>query len=659
MNSPQHISNNGNFMDLIKSQMTTMFMMKSMNSTGQTGMYESIYLLVATQIIDFVMKYLPIIVSMFYTTYVSKNLNKYAQQLNTTVTINNIVKQKKSSITLTIRVGDQDNVIGQALMDYVTNSRNTLHVSYKNKNYMLNQKDVIEIQSDIYAIMTQSNESESQTSYMNTGSSSSGSSSQMPIQQLEIYSFGKTVDELRTFLENTKNNYVLAQKNKLGNAKCYFNMMPKNAMKMMGMNGSTKKDYSRLPQQMSFTMKRFSTNRKFSNLFGEDIDVIKNRVNFFVNNKGWYDEKGIPYSLGLLLSGKPGTGKTSTIKCLANETSRHVFNINLNNDITKTQLENLFFNEMVQLESGEPFCIPLDQRIYVLEDIDCQSDIVKQRSDLNRLPTADDDKHQIDLSFLLNLLDGVLEMPGRIVIMTSNYPDSLDTALIRPGRIDIIAKFKCCSYNTIVQMLEFFYDVSLSDSNCDTIRTTEEYKITPAEMSRIMFENFNNIDRAIEQYLNYVDKAVEQTELLSDFNGDSKDGNDSNDSKDSKDIEITKITEITEISEPANVLLSELTSEQKKQHEIFEKLISEERYERDIVIKHINSTLPLEIIKEQIPTLQGYSKMIPTLNDATLNDATYVGYSNTMGSAYNNWTTIESAYSNNESLYSTNLLEVN
>lgn len=37
---------------------------------------------------------------------------------------------------------------------------------------------------------------------------------------------------------------------------------------------------------------------------------------------------------------------------------------------------------------------------------------------------------------LLNVLDGVVDSPGRIVIMTTNHPDALDAALIRPGRID-------------------------------------------------------------------------------------------------------------------------------------------------------------------------------------------------------------------------------
>lgn len=41
-----------------------------------------------------------------------------------------------------------------------------------------------------------------------------------------------------------------------------------------------------------------------------------------------------------------------------------------------------------------------------------------------------------DAQGLLNVLDGVVDTPGRIVVVTTNLVDSLDPALIRPGRID-------------------------------------------------------------------------------------------------------------------------------------------------------------------------------------------------------------------------------
>ncbi len=46
---------------------------------------------------------------------------------------------------------------------------------------------------------------------------------------------------------------------------------------------------------------------------------------------------------------------------------------------------------------------------------------------------ADD---ELNLAGLLNVLDGVVDTPGRIIVMTSNHPEKLDPALIRPGRIN-------------------------------------------------------------------------------------------------------------------------------------------------------------------------------------------------------------------------------
>jgi len=43
---------------------------------------------------------------------------------------------------------------------------------------------------------------------------------------------------------------------------------------------------------------------------------------------------------------------------------------------------------------------------------------------------------KLDLSGILNVLDGVVDTPGRLLVMTTNHPEKLDPALIRPGRID-------------------------------------------------------------------------------------------------------------------------------------------------------------------------------------------------------------------------------
>ena len=40
-------------------------------------------------------------------------------------------------------------------------------------------------------------------------------------------------------------------------------------------------------------------------------------------------------------------------------------------------------------------------------------------------------------------------MPGRVIIITSNYPERLDEALIRPGRIDMMIEFKKCNHKVL------------------------------------------------------------------------------------------------------------------------------------------------------------------------------------------------------------------
>ena len=528
MNTQQNMmgGSSNNMMDSLKSNMMTMLMINNMNGgrsqqgNGNGGdMFSMIYVFVATSVVDFVFKNAPTVINFVMKKYTDKWDNIKKDLSNTTKDItDNKVKKKTASITVTINVNNPDNILGQALLDFITNNKNTTHVSYVRESFILNQKDVINIDDEIFARMTQSSSADelgnqgSTSTNMHSGSGSNGSHSAI-VQIIEVYSFTKTTDQLRNFLDNIKQKYAINVKNKLGNKRYYFNMHPL----VVPMDIDKRKDLSRLPPNFAFVMKHFQTNRKFSNLFGKDIETIRNRVNFFCKNRKWYDEKGIPYTLGLLLSGKPGTGKTSTIKCLANETNRHICNVNLNNDMTKTQLENLFFSENLNVMNpmtgqAETYCIPLDQRIYVLEDVDCQSDIVMERALKNNKNENNDnedrdtdkavlehyeDKHKVDLSFLLNLLDGVLENPGRIVIMTSNFPDMLDSALIRPGRIDVIAKFRNCSNATILQMLDFFYDTQLSEEDAERIQNLKEEIITPAEMSKVMFENFSDIQASI------------------------------------------------------------------------------------------------------------------------------------------------------------------
>jgi ATP-dependent 26S proteasome regulatory subunit len=543
----QPVVHTGNgMMDMMKAQMMTMTMMSAANNHGTGGggaSYTSmIYVFLVTAVIDYIFNSVLPMIRVVAKKYYKEGIKNTGIIGDIISSKNSSAENKSASITVFLNISDHENILGQALLDYITNNENTKFISFKKQNFVLNQSDVIEIDQELFVKL------KSQKVLEETAAESESSDTNIE-QIIELFSNTKSIQDLRFFLNKITHEYKIKIENKLGDKYYYFNQHPVNAPIM---NESGEKDYSKLPNNTVFTMKEFHTNRKFSNLFGPEIDNVKKRVDFFVKNRKWYDSKGIPYTLGLLLSGHAGTGKTSTIKCLANETKRHIININLNNDITKSQLENLFFNELVvvlNVSTGvtEKYYIPLDKRIYVLEDIDCQSDLVMERSmkpkhvkspaaeqpatntqqqqpSMDMLPMSSspfsklmhsesssaqkipnmnilkwNQAEKLDLSFLLNLLDGVLENPGRIVIMTSNYPELLDRALIRPGRIDVSANFSKCSHDTIIRMIEFFYDILLTDKDKTTIRAVKEHTVSPAEMGKIMFENFGNYHAVIDK----------------------------------------------------------------------------------------------------------------------------------------------------------------
>jgi SpoVK/Ycf46/Vps4 family AAA+-type ATPase len=249
-------------------------------------------------------------------------------------------------------------------------------------------------------------------------------------------------------------------------------------------------------------MAPFYSNKKFSNIYGDEIRLIEKRIKFFIENRNWYDSKGIPYQLGFLLSGIPGTGKTSVIRAIANLTKRHIINVNFANINTATQLKNLFYSDKIQVYTDQTFTniqtyhIPIEQRLYVLEEIDAIGDIVKQRSsDSENISTIND---ELTLMEILTVLDGTMEIPGRIVIMTTNHPEILDSALVRPGRIDINVKFTYSKRELIAEMFEAYLDIQFP---IDKLNKLPDRKLSPAEIGEILFRHFDhkeNIDAIID-----------------------------------------------------------------------------------------------------------------------------------------------------------------
>ena len=113
----------------------------------------------------------------------------------------------------------------------------------------------------------------------------------------------------------------------------------------------------------------------------------------------------------------------------------------------------------------------------------------KERITAHKTQEVRDEPQRLTLSVLLNLMDGILETPGRILVITTNHPEKLDPALVRPGRIDALVHFTKCSNSDIQEMITSICDCKLSEDQRDAIDALPEYAWTPAEVSQIIFEH--------------------------------------------------------------------------------------------------------------------------------------------------------------------------
>lgn len=168
---------------------------------------------------------------------------------------------------------------------------------------------------------------------------------------------------------------------------------------------------------------------------------IVNDVNSFRKSGNWYEERGIPYRRGYLLHGPPGSGKSSFIQALAGSLEYNICVLNLSErGLSDDRLNHLLTN------------LP-ERSILLLEDVDAAFGIQRQ--------TSTDPGYQANITFsgLLNALDGVIAPTSeeRIVFMTTNHPERLDAALVRPGRVDLQAYIGDATESQILGMFDRFY----------------------------------------------------------------------------------------------------------------------------------------------------------------------------------------------------------
>ena len=170
-----------------------------------------------------------------------------------------------------------------------------------------------------------------------------------------------------------------------------------------------------------------STGIKFSDVAGEDeAKELLTEIVDFLHNPEKYREIGASMPKGALLVGPPGTGKTLLAKAVAGEAEVPFFSISGSEFVElfvgmgAAKVRDLF----KQANEKAPWIVFIDE-----------IDTIGKKRDGSGMGGGNDEREQT-LNQLLTEMDGFDGSKGVVILAATNRPDSLDPALLRPGRFD-------------------------------------------------------------------------------------------------------------------------------------------------------------------------------------------------------------------------------
>jgi 26S proteasome regulatory subunit T2 len=200
----------------------------------------------------------------------------------------------------------------------------------------------------------------------------------------------------------------------------------------------------------------------------QQIQEIKEAVEFPLTHPELYEDMGIKPPKGVILYGEPGTGKTLLAKAVAHHTSATFLRI------VGSELIQKYLGDGPKLVR-ELFRVAEDMAptIVFIDEIDA---VGTKRYDAT---SGGEREIQRTMLELLNQLDGFDSRGDVKVIMATNRIESLDPALIRPGRIDRKIKFPLPDFKT----KRMIFDIHTKRMNLAPDINLDEFVMSKDELS--------------------------------------------------------------------------------------------------------------------------------------------------------------------------------